>query len=91
MNRCFLLGSVSMLAGLFLLMMKALAGMMPGDPSRFDYSLKTLLAPERFAWIDTLSSSGLQSVAFWMEGAPMYIYCFGLGLLLVLASGLIKE
>ncbi|SCX83519.1 hypothetical protein [Desulfoluna spongiiphila] len=91
MNRWFLFGSISMMAGLFLLVMKALAGLMPGDPNRFDYSLKSLLAPERLAWIDGLSSSGVQSAAQWMQGAPLYIYCFGLGLLFILASGLAKE
>lgn len=91
MNRWFLMGSVSMVVGLFLLVMKALANLTPGDPLRFDFSLKSLMPPERLTWIDGISSSGLQSAAHWMEAAPLYIYCFGLGVLLILASGLVRE
>lgn len=91
MNRSFVWGSVAMMAGLLLLVTKTLARLMPGDPARFDYSIKTLLDPERLAWIDTLSRPGLQSAAAWLAAAPLYLYFFGAGLLLIIWSGLKKD
>lgn len=91
MNRSFVWGSVAMMAGLLLLVTKTLARLMPGDPARFDYSFKTLLDPERLAWIDTLSRPGLQSAAVWLAAAPLYLYFFGVGLLLIIWSGLKKD
>ncbi|WP_300667430.1 hypothetical protein [Desulfoluna sp.] len=91
MNRSFFWGSVAMMVGLFLLVMKGLARLMPGDPERFNYSLNVLLDPDRLTWIETISSSGLQSAVTWMVGAPLYLYCFGVGLLLILLSGLKKD
>jgi hypothetical protein len=91
MNRSFVLGGIAMLAGLLLLVMKALAQLMPGDPTRYDYSLKTLLDPDRLAWIDTISSAGLHSAASWLAGAPIFVLLFGLGVLLMFISGMKKD
>lgn len=91
MNRLFLFGSISMMAGLLLLVMKALASMGLGDPDRFNYTLKTMLGPDRFAWIDTISSSGIQSAASWVAEAPLFVIAFAFGLLLIVGSGLKKE
>lgn len=91
MNRWFMLGGVSVVAGLLLLVLKGLASLMPGDPDRFDFSLKTWVDPAHLAWIDSLAGSGLKAIAFWVEGAPLYIHCFGVGALLIVFSGLKKE
>ena len=91
MIRSFVLGGIAMLAGLLLLVTKALARLMPGDPTRYDYSFKTLLDPDSLAWIDTISSSGLHSAASWMASAPLFIHLFGLGFLFILVSGLKKD
>ncbi|BCS97356.1 hypothetical protein DSLASN_29880 [Desulfoluna limicola] len=91
MNRLFVFGSISMMAGLLLLVMKTLARMMPGDPTRFDYTLKTMLGPDRLAWVDTISISGLQSAASWMAGAPLFLLFFIVGLLLIFGSGFKKD
>lgn len=91
MNRLFLFGSISMIAGLLLLVMKTLSRMGLGDPDRFDYTLKTILGPDRFAWIDTISSSGIQSAASWVAEAPLFVIALALGFLLIFGSGFKKE
>lgn len=91
MNRLFMLGGVSVVAGLILWVIKGLASLMPGDPARFDLSVKTMVDPSHLAWIDSLSGSGLKAVALWVEGAPLYMHCLGVGVLLIVFSGLKKE
>ena len=90
MNRLVGIGSLSIVVGFLLVVIKMLARLMPGEPGRFDYTWTTLLGPERVAWIDPMGGSGFHALASWFVTSPLYIHCFAVGAILLLVSGFRK-
>ena len=90
MNRLVGIGTLSLVVGFLLVVIKMLARLMPGEPERFDYTWTTVLGPERVAWIDPAGGSGFHVFASGFVTSPLYLHFFVVGAILLLASGFKK-
>ena len=91
MSKLTAIGMVSLVSGLAMLIFKAISSLTSVQIAFPDLTLEDIVSPDSLEWIDTMSSGLMQNIASGAVTTPLYMFCIGLGIILLVISGLVSK
>lgn len=91
MNKLSLAGFISFVTGLTMIVFKSISSLTGVEMKFPDSTIESLVSPDKLAWIDTLSQDFVYNTALTLVTTPIYIYCIAIGVVLLVASGLMGK
>ncbi|TYT75092.1 hypothetical protein FIM25_06775 [Desulfobotulus mexicanus] len=85
------MGGVLIVAGLFLLVFKAIAGFMEMDFTAANLTLEKMIPAENLTWVERLPWEVLQTAADAVILAPLYVLLIVMGVFLMVLGGIMDK
>lgn len=91
MSKLSAVGLISLVTGLAMLIFKSISALTSVKLAFPDLTIEDVVSPGKLGWVDAMAEGLMHNLAVGVISIPLYIYCIGLGIILLIASGLLSK